>query len=102
MHFQCMNSAGTVQLAKSKAVNSACRTAAMTYGNGTVSRQREHPEVRRQHPRSTSHARNRARLCIAVRDLGSGPEPARGCAGYAGEEGQRTVMTTASVIASQQ
>ena len=53
MHFQCMNSAGTVQLAKSKAVNSACRTAAMTYGNGTVSRQREHPEVRRQHPRST-------------------------------------------------
>jgi len=28
-----MNSAGTVQLAKSKAVNPACRAAAMTYGN---------------------------------------------------------------------
>ena len=53
MHFQCMNSAGAVQLAKSKAVNPVCRAAAMAYGNGTVSRQREHPEVRRQHSRST-------------------------------------------------
>src|SRR6266581_4149300 len=104
MHFQCMTSAGTVQLAKSKAVNSACRTAAMTYGTGTVSRQREHPEVRRQRPRGTFPCPQpgTARLCRAVPDLSSGPEPARGCAGYAGEEGQRTVMTTASVIASQQ
>ena len=75
----------------------------MTYGNGAVSRQRGHPEVRRQQPArhipmpATGHD-----SCRAVRDLSSGPEPARGCAGYAGEEGQRTVMTTASVIASQE
>ena len=36
MHFQCMNSAGAVQLAKSKAVNPACRAAAMAYGNGAA------------------------------------------------------------------
>ena len=102
MHFQCMNSAATVQLAKSKAVNPACRTAAMTYGNGTVSRQRGIRRYAGSTRAAHSHARNRARLCSAVRDLSSGPKPARGCAGYAGEEGQRTVMTTASVIASQQ
>ena len=94
MHFQCMNSAGTVQLAKSKA---------MTYGNGTMSRQCEHPELGRQRPRGTFPCPLPGDdSCRWVRDLSSGPEPARGCAGYAGEEGQRTVMTTASVIASQQ
>ena len=45
-----MNSAGTVQLAKSKAVNPACRTAARTYDNGTMGWRGGNPEARRQHP----------------------------------------------------
>jgi hypothetical protein len=74
----------------------------MTYGNGTASRQRGHPEIRRQAYPAQSHARNRAWLLQSGAHSEFGAGPARGCAGYAGEEGQRTVMTTASVIASQE
>ena len=75
----------------------------MAYGNGAASRlsgiRRHAGSMQGRHifMPATGHD-----SCRAVRDLSSGPEPARGCAGYAGEEGQRTVMTIASVIASQE
>ena len=74
----------------------------MAYGSGTVSRSASIRRYAGSDRAAHSHARNRARLLQsgARSELRAGA--ARGCAGYAGEEGQRTVMTTASVIASQQ
>jgi len=64
LHFQCMNRAGTVQVQCSWLnqgwVNSACRVAAMTYGNGAASQQCGNSEVSRSNRAAHTQARDRA------------------------------------------
>jgi len=73
----------------------------MTYGNGAASRQGGNHGAKPQQPGGTCSG---PRLVMTPAALGviwlAGSRASR--AGYAGEEGQRTVMTTDSVIASQE